>query len=272
MKHQLRPAGPLKRQLLAAAFLVAALFFLPGAASAVEMKVYYEDKEQPPYYLGNSEDIPGGAPGVAVEMVRMLPEKIPELAIILGRRPWARCLAMLKSGAADAIFNASFSPDRLDTGRYPMANGRADPKRRIATISYSLYVLGGSPVSFDGRTVTGLTTPVGAPLGYSVVNDLKRMGLEVEEAPSTHMNLTKLIRGRVAACALQDVSAAALISRHPEFKDIVRLTPPLESKAYYLMLSRQFVDRQPELAMRIWDALREIRESEGRKLEDKYAR
>ncbi len=240
-------------------------------AAPVEMIVAYENKEQPFYYHGTTE-VPS-EPGVTVEMVMLLEEKIPGLKISFGRHPWKRCQVLLQNGKVDGIFKASFKPERLKIGAFPMENGKVDPSRRIAMMANSLYKHKDSAIDWDGETFINLddNSRIGAPRGYFIVSVLRDKGVTVEEADTSLGNLKKLTAGRLAAVALQDVTGDMLLNRHPElFKDIVKMQPPLTAKPQYLMLSHQFVKKHPELAEKIWDTIAEIRENEFNRIAIKY--
>ncbi|MDY0164618.1 transporter substrate-binding domain-containing protein [Desulfobotulus sp.] len=254
-----------------------ALFFCASFfhANAVEMTIAYENKEQPPYYMGNSDEVISPRPGVSVEMVKMLEERIPGLSIRLVRYPWRRCTVSLGENLVDGIFNASYSKERLVIGWYPTKDhshdGLEDTDRRIATITYSLYTLKDSKLGWDGKIFSGVHGNIGAPLGYSVVNDLRKLNVPVEEAPSTVNNLDKLLMGRVAAVALQDVTADKIIRNNSKYADIVKVNPPFLSKHYYLMLSHNFVKANPDLAQKIWDELKDIRNTSFDKIAENYS-
>ncbi len=244
-------------------------------AQPVTMTIAYEDKAQPPYYLGDTNEVPETRPGVAVEMVKALESKVPGLTIRLTRAPWKRCTTELGSGTYDGIFNASYRPERLAIGRYPTLDGTrtgaVDPSKRITTISYALYVLKTSKATWDGRIFRNLEGPVGAPRGYSIVGDLQAMGMTVHEVPGTRNALDMILGGRIAGATLQEVSADALIRAFPERYGRLRKAPKLiASKPYYLMLSNRFVEAHPELAQRIWAAMERIRERELKPLISQY--
>lgn len=246
-----------------------------AGAQTVTMTIAYEDKAQPPYYLGDTNEVPETRPGVAVEMVKALESNVPGLKIRLTRAPWKRCTTELGSGAYDGIFNASYRPDRLVIGRYPTLDGTptgvVDTSKRITTISYALYVLKTSKVAWDGRVFRNLEGLVGAPLGYSIVGDLRALGVMVHEVPGTRNALDMVLSGRIAGAALQEVSADALIRAFPERYGRLSKAPKLiVSKPYYLMLSNRFVEAHPEMAQRIWAALERIREREFKPLLSRY--
>ena len=243
------------------------------SAAPLEILIAYENREQPPYYMGNTSKVLLSKPGVAVEMVMQLEKWIPDLKISLKRHLWQRCKKDLQNGRVDGIFNASFKPERLRIGTYPMKNEKVDPSRRITTISYSLYKLRTSPVRYDGNNVISLKGVIGAPRGYSIVGDLRKKGVVVEESDATALgHLRNLRSGQVETLAMQDVTADALLKkRADQFKDIMKIAPPLATKPYYLMLSHKFVNDHPVLAEKIWNAIAKIREKEMDSIVRKYA-
>ena len=245
---------------------------LPLWAAPILFRASYEDKEQPPYYMGESTEVLPNNPGVAVEMVAQIEKKIPELKIQLLRQPWKRCLSELKDGKVDGIFNASFKSERLEMGAYPMKEGQEDATRRLTTIAYSLYKHKEGKIGWDGKNFTNLRPEerIGAPLGYSIVGDLQKMGVSVEESKSTITNFNKLELKRLAAVAAQDITGDALLQKGQEFKDLVKVSPPLVSKPYYLMISHQFIQKYPGMAEKIWEAIATMREQEMETIAKKY--
>lgn len=223
------------------------------------LRVAYENKTQFPYYMGDTQEVLP-KPGAAVELVKMLEERVPGLRVEFSRFPWKRCLEMLRTGRVDAIFNASFNTARLKIGEYPWKDGEVDTSRRLTTISYYLYARPDVSVDWNGSTFGNTDIEIGAPLGYSIVADLERLGVEVVTARSSQQNLQLLAAKRVNAVALQSVTADFLLAQNSEALDgIVRVEPPLKTKPYYLMLSRQFKAAHPELSEHIWDAVAELR-------------
>lgn len=240
----------------------------------VVLRVAYEDKEQPPYYMVNSSEVPKVNPGISVETVQLLAKYIPELEIEFQRFPWRRCTYLLGQNAVDAIFNSSYVPDRLELGWYPTKDkthrGEVDTSRRITTIAYNFYTLKDSGFKWDGD-FSKITDTIGAPLGYSIVGDLNKVGIKTEEAPDSNTNLAKLNAKRLNAVVLQDVTADAILQNNPQFSNIVKLEPPVVAKEYYLMLSAKFVQENPVLAQKIWDTIAVIRENEIPKMLSRYA-
>ncbi len=88
----------------------------------------------------------------------------------------------------------------------------------------------------------------------------------------TKSNLERLALRRVDLAALHDVTADSIIKSNPtSFKNIEKLRPAYITKAYYLMLSHDFVEKNPKIAQQIWDAIEIIRETEFDEIASKYA-
>lgn len=241
----------------------------PTAYAAGVLRVAYEDKEQSPNYLGNGTAIDTEKPGISVEIVKQAVEDLG-LTVEFSRLSWARCLADLKSGRVDAIFNSSYVKERLEFGVYPGHGETADPALRITTIEYSLYRMKGSAVGWDGETFAGITAPVGAVIGYSIIAELKKRGLTVDEAASSEVNLRKLANGRIAAAALQAGSADQML-KTSAFATIEKIKPPLVTKDYFVMMSPAYVKADPALADRIWAKIGALRDPMTARLAAKYA-
>lgn len=244
---------------------------------AITLTFAYEDKAQPPYYLGDTGDVPQLNPGVAVEMLQIMDSQLDEVEIKFVRMPWKRALYSLKSNRIDGIFNSAFLTERLEYGWYPTVNrkpyGPIDTSRRITQISYSLYKLASSPLDWHGDWSVLKEELVGAPLGFSIVTDLKKKGVRVEEFHSSQSNLRMLLTHRLKLVALQSVTADSLLETkkdNAEYAKIEKLTPNLISKPYYLMLSKYFVNQNPKLAQKIWDKIKQIRQEQRPALFARY--
>ncbi|WP_338845503.1 transporter substrate-binding domain-containing protein [Massilia sp. W12] len=240
---------------------------LAQAAEAVLLRFAYETKDVPPYFIGDGEQIPA-KPGVTPELMRLLETKIPGLKVQLQRMPWKRCLSSLQSGESDAVV-ASFNKERRSLGHYPMKGEAPDPALRIDTKAYFLYSHVKSKISWNGRQFSGVNGAIGAPLGYSIVEDLKNQGLAVEESKSAQQLLEKLSLQRVAAVALLERVGDALL-QDGAYPHILKHPAPLAGKDYYVLLSQTFVSKYPAMARQIWQAVAQLREQEGEALIKQY--
>ena len=239
-----------------------------GMASADEMRFCIENKQQPPLIIGNSDQLDSEAQGITVEITRQAARQVGLTPSFI-RAPWKRCLLLLREGKVDAVFNGSFKWERLVYGVYPMRNGNADPDRRITEISYSLYRRRGDAVTWDGQNFSGLDGKVSAPLGYSIVGELRKQGLEVEESNSTELILQKLSLGRVSAVAAQTITADAVLTSG-RFPEIEKVSPPLVNKPYYVLISHHFMQDRRETALEFWRVVAGLRDQETGRLLRKY--
>lgn len=252
---------------------LAALLGRRALAAAAPVRIVFDVFANPPLICGDGTEIDPDKPGLTIEVLRIASERA-HIPITLSRTPWQRGLYLIQTGQADAIFASSFVEDRLRYGVYPMKNGHLDPSRKLFDQSYSLYVRAGSGVGWDGKTLTHLHAPVGATKGYAVVPVLRAMGVPVEEDSSHVDDLRKLMSGRLDAYAELDNHIRPMLRAHSaEFSGIIELSPPVLTKAYYLMFSKIFYTRSPEPAERIWDAIAAVNASAAYQalLHGKYA-
>lgn len=240
------------------------------AAEPVTLRVAYEDKDSRDH-TGTAE-VPTENPGITVELIAMLETRIPDLKVVFVRRPWVRCLLELETGLSDATFASSFRPERMKIGLYPMtAEGQPDRRYRIDTRTYSLYKLRDAPLDWDGRQITPDKYEIVAMRGYAIVDDLRKIGVPVTEVDRSDIAFKMLVAGRIDGFAQLSDVADYTLKRRPELgREVVKLTPPLAVKDYYMQISHQFNARHPGMAQRIWKVLAELRQSEHERLTAKY--
>lgn len=237
---------------------------------AKELIFACEDKENHPFITGNGEKINKEKPGVSVEILKKIGEGLG-LKIKFARMPWKRVLSSIESGSVDGLFEISFKEERMKLGMYPMKSEKPDESKRIATIRYVLYTKKDSPVKWDGKNFSNLKRSIGAPSGYSIVDDLKNKNVKVETSPSTKNDMKKLLAGRIDGIAALEYAGDNIIKHDKELqKNIKKHEIPLAVKDYYLIFSHKFYKENKELAQKIWDEIETIREKELDKLTRKY--
>lgn len=175
--------------------------------------------------------------------------------------PWRRCQAALATGEVDGAFANSFTPERRAMGLYPPGEP-PQARYRLFSDGYALVRRRGDAVHLEQGRIVGLVGPVGSQAGYSIVDDLRRQGVAVEEgSPDPMALLRKLADGRVGAAAVGLSKMRELeATGDPVFQRIETLPEPLVRKDYFLMVSRQREARDPALAQAIWDAIAEERD------------
>jgi polar amino acid transport system substrate-binding protein len=248
-----------------AAFLVCTL--LAAGAQAQRLKLGYSDVENFPYQMGNGQAI-AAPPGVAVELIREAARDIG-LEVQFVRMPAVRLLVATQTGEIDGSFIFSFKEERLAQAVYPLRDGKPDRARRITTINYTFYKKAGSPVTWDGKALGHLTEPVGVNSSFSIADDLKKMGIVVDDSgKSTAQNLGKLRLGRIGAYATLEDSADAFLARQ-QAGDVLKLSPPITSRDYFLVFSRKFHD-SGDYAQRLWTRIAELRDKRTPALMQNY--
>ncbi|WP_028444607.1 substrate-binding periplasmic protein [Chitinimonas koreensis] len=238
--------------------LAAAVLLCLGAADAADkparVNICTENEDSYPWLQKDR-------PGLNIIMMRMVEKQVGS-KIDIKPLPWKRCMESVRSGEMDGLFKISFKADRMEIGHYPMAGDKPDATRRMLDDSYSLYRLKGSKVEWDGKAIRNADA-VGAQAGFSIVDQLKGLGVRVDDGVRTaDDNLQKLLTGRVSAVALQTLEGDVSLAGKPEFAArIERVDPPLVTKPYFLMLSKPFVAKYPDFAKALWDSVGAVRES-----------
>ena len=247
------------------------LIFAAPLIAETDFRIVYFNKENPPRVVGSGTSINWSKPGITVELFKMVAQSVG-MRFEFKRMPWKRCLYAVEHGMADAAFHASFKPARAEFGVYPTRNGQLDPARGIYKNAYVFYARKDSGVSWNGKALGNAPRPIGTQLSYSIADDLRQMGYEVEEEATVSNNLNKLAAGRISAYAeIESIADYILDKEKSRYENIVKLRPPLTEKVYYLLISKSFVQKNPKLAERIWDAVRDVQQTEAyREMVGKY--
>jgi len=255
-----KKSGGTKLLLKKCLLLIVVSLMLTGFLFARDLICVCESNSDFPTIMGNSTELEKVNPGLGVEAVRLIEEKIG-VKIIIKRMPWKRCLQELKDGKADILFTASYKEGRKINGRYPEKNGIVDPTRRYSSSSYAFYKLKSSNLDFTGKNYSVFTKRIGAPRGYSIVDDLKSQGLMIDESPSTLTDFKKLVANRIEAVAALEMTGDYFLLSNPDLSEqIEKMNPLITEKPYYFMISHQFYNENTDLSEKIWDTIAEIRE------------
>jgi polar amino acid transport system substrate-binding protein len=264
-------AASMRSQLFLAACMTL-LLVLP--ASAERSFLFATDiLPDPPYIIGEGTDFDQDKPGIEIELYQLVASKL-NISIKFVRLPWKRALIQLKQGKIDGLFPANFQKKRMQIGAFPMENDQIISSLNVRKSIYHLYKHEESSLFWDGVTVKGvdIDSPVYAPLGWLIVDDMTQMGVPVEGIHDMSRAFKLLAANRIAGVVCPDTVADFYMDAAPEnYLDIVKLDPPIKEKLYYLMLSHPFVQQYPELANKIWKTITEIKDSEQyRHLFEKY--
>jgi len=231
--------------------LVCLLMLLPagGQAATLTLNLCQSDEGDYPWTLADR-------PGLNNLLIERAARRTG-VAIRFHPMPWTRCLFKTTIGDMDGVVAASFRPERLRVGTYPMRAGKPDGERRLMRNSYLLYRRkGDSSVQWDGKKlqVAGM---VGVQTGYSIAGKLRELGATVYQNQRLPKPLLEaLLAGNLNAVTLTSGESIRLLADNPVYANRLEALPlPLEEKDFYLMLSWQFQRRNPALTEQLWQAL-----------------
>lgn len=242
------------------------LFVCPGVW-ACNLNIAYSDVGTPPYFLGNGLDIPE-PPGIAIELVQHAASAV-NCTVKWERLPNRRVQRDMELGRVDAMLMFSYNEERAAYAVYPMKDGKPDSRYRLAELRYYIYVPDSSTLGWNGKQFDPSPKAVGVNSGYSVVGDLHKLGLPVEEARSSEQNFQKLRMGRIDAFVMQDGPADLLIET-ANIQGVHKLPIPFSSKDYFLPFSKAFYNSAPDLVERLWDQLNKAYRNHMKELTRKY--
>nr|VVV06768.1 hypothetical protein AW0309160_04262 [Aliivibrio wodanis] len=240
-------------------FFTITVLFSSYLSASDTIKLAYSDVESYPFQVGNGHQI-ANPPGLSVDVINNAANQL-NIDIDYMRLPGKRVLQYVKEGKVDGAFIFSYNSQRARYAVYPMHQGRPDNSKRIATLAYYFYKIKGKPFMWDGSEINGhYQKIIGANLGFSIVNELKKKALEVEEINSTAQLFGMLRTERLSAIAMQDSMADEFIKKN-KWDDVEQIQPPIMNKDYYLVFSHEFAQSNPELVEQIWTTIDKTRES-----------
>ncbi|MCP4342268.1 MAG: amino acid ABC transporter substrate-binding protein [Desulfobulbaceae bacterium] len=245
-----------------AIFATMLIFFSISPLAAQSLLLVTDNTPGGRYINGGGATFNEKNPGLEIELYRMVAKKLG-LQLTMKRLPWKLCLQQLEYNKVDGVFPASYKLDRMKIGHYPMKDGVVDPSRKTRDNAYYLYKLKGSSLTWNGEEFSGLTGVIGVPLGWAIVEDLNSKGVAIKELAIHENTPDMLIQKRLQGFICLESVFDTYLQRKPEvYKKIIKEIQSIWEKPYYLMLSRQFVQQNPGTAEDIWNAIREIKETE----------
>ncbi len=174
-------------------------------------------------------------------------------------KPWKRCLRDIKKGSYDGIVSASCKPERAEYLIYPEdAKNLTKSLWRITQVEYIAITYFNSSYIFNGD-VKSLPLPVRAPLGYSIVDDLKAAGIHVLEAPDTIDCARQLIKSKRGSFITHPQNAIGILYDN-QFKGKLKIHPqPIKSKSYFMAFSIRNQKFDRKIIMEIWNEIVKVR-------------
>lgn len=226
----------------------------PASAARSELIFCYEDTDIRPWQTKSGK-------GLSFDLLNEVSIRT-KIKFSYVARPWKRCLQEVKTNQLDGAIGVSWKADRLNIGAYP-GDAPSDASRAMHVERYVVIRAKNSTVNWDGITFSNLNKPVGTQFGYSAVDNLTTLHVEVDDGSRGAQELlTKLRQGRIGAAVLLGGEANSLFAESEIFRHDLEVMPkPLVEKPYYLMLSHTLTKEQNGLAETLWSALSKAKQS-----------
>jgi polar amino acid transport system substrate-binding protein len=141
--------------------------------------------------------------------------------------PWNRCLALLKSGGADALVSLLKTAEREEFAHYPAEN---------VSVSRTVFaVRAGSAIAYSGDLRDLAAHPIGVISGFSYGEAFdKADSLTKDVATNTQEMLTKLVMGRTDLAAENQAVLASTAYWMGLRGKISFLEPPIHEQMLYV--------------------------------------
>ncbi len=250
-------------------FSIILLIFMGFSANAADLTVNVAtgDIANVPRILGEGSTL-HEPPGIQIELLMKAAKQVG-IKLNITRLPSKRVLDNLEKGQSDAALIFSYSDDRAKYAAYPMKNGKPDSARKIYNVGYVVYKQKNSPLKWDGKQFLNLKGVIGSILGWSVSEELSKMGLKVEEVKNHKQNLEKLKLGRIEAFVGPEEVIDYLIKIN-DYKNIEKMQKPFSEKPYFVIFNKKFKEINSDSIEKFWDKIGEIRDKTILELMPKY--
>lgn len=239
-------------------FLVTVIFWgLPASAMATALSQLNLCCDSVITQSWNSE----GARGRLHHLFQMAQKKLKQ-PIQIEPLPWKRCLRDVSLGLKDGAIDASFNEERASYAYFPgTAQGKLDISRRLRYGVYALYRVRGTKADWDGKRFLNLSGPVLIQLGYSVGQDINKLGIATDDTPgSAELVLRKLLAGRSQLAALTSEEGDHLLQSQEFAEKIERLPLAIVEKPYFLIINKGVYHAHPARIEQLWTTLAKLRE------------
>jgi polar amino acid transport system substrate-binding protein len=176
------------------------------------------------------------AKGMHVDIVRKALETLGYQIKIVSL-PRKRCIISAQNGDIDGIISIAFHPELVKFLAFPEdVTQTKESSGRIMQIDQVVVTYIDNPYEFEGD-IRSLPIPVRIPRGESLMADLGKTGLKVEETNSDKQNFGKLIRDKIGVVITSSMIAENM-ELDPVFKGKFKInSKPLVSESYHLAFS-----------------------------------
>lgn len=211
----------------------------------------------------------GQATGLHIDIIAQAMKNLGH-QVVFKPLPWQRCLEEAKTGRVDGVATASYKPERAEFLNYPDdAASAKKSKWAVSQVEYIVVTPSASGYQYGGDAKT-LPTPVRIPRGYSVADEIKKLGVTVDDgAGGDEQNFAKLARdGKGSVVTLPEIAEKQLQKPAYAGKMAVSETP-YTTKSYYLPFSKAAAVA-PDDMQKVWAEIAKVRASKSAEFAAKY--
>lgn len=176
--------------------------------------------------------------------------------------PWRRCIEAVRAGQVDGVLGAQAFNAYKEFMRFPLKNGLPDRSFSVGIDTWVFVTRADQPLRWDGKTLSGLNTPVSYPSGVNVVRlMLDELGIRNSDTAKTALQLMHMLKAsRFQAVVIRESDAQGFLAQN-EFISLRIVAPAFLLSDAYLVFSNQYADSHPAVVTATWEAIRRIRSS-----------
>ncbi|QDO82296.1 transporter substrate-binding domain-containing protein [Shewanella psychropiezotolerans] len=235
------------------------------------MRICYEDKTHFPFTTKESisDSNTLGLRGTLADLI-MTSAHTSSLPIQLVRLPWKRCIQHLAQGKTDAIFAAIWTQERETWGVFPKLNGNINLDQRLWRGRYRVFTHKHSNLKWSNGQFSGLKLGVAAPLGYIAHEKLSKLGTLPANNLTPSEGFILLAKGRLDGYVIETYIGKNMIKQLNLTDELTALKEDFMHVNWYMPVSHQWYRQHPELTLKFWQTLAEVREEQGDAIFNSY--
>lgn len=173
--------------------------------------------------------------------------------------PFRRAMVNVREGKVDGVVAVGYQPDMMQDLDYPPnADKDLESPWRILQVDYVVVSYAKNSYEFEGSLKT-LPDPVRLLQDVPIIDDLSKMGIDVQEVRDDVQNFHKLMRDKNGVIITTSVTAE-MMNRDPRFIGRIKIHAiPVASHSYFLAFSKKS-RLSSEDKMRIWKEIKRWRD------------
>lgn len=236
------------------------------------IKICYEDQDYSPYISDLRYSQKGK--GILVDLVEMSVKKVG-LKVEFIRRPWKRCLSMMKNGSVDAIFAALWTKEREAWAAFPKKKDnlkKLDESLSLWDSQYVVFKRVDSNLSYSGGKFKNINSGIDAPPGYVAYKMLKDMKV-LSRSNNTPEKGLKLVRlKRIDGYVVERNIGNFILNRNKSNDVIDSIDEVFFEGHWFLPFSKKFYKESPEISRKIWNTIGHMKKKYSSSLIEKYSK